>query len=445
MTNIALVVLDSLRKDTFDAYFDWLPGARYESAWSSSGWTVPAHGTLFTGRYPSESGVYAKSESLTTEIDVLAEVLSDLGYTTRGFSANANISDAFEFTRGFDEFHHSWRGRRRDEAIFDFESYISRTRGLGFRRFPLAIKEILSSDVRTLASLKIGLRLKARDMGIESIAGADDGAQQALDLVENRTFTENEFLFMNLMEAHTPYEPPNRYKTVDHVANPSFEDTVFDGPQDRTADIKQAYEDSVRYLADIYEELFSVLERDFEYIITVSDHGEMFGRDGIWAHNHGLYPELTRVPLSVYSGRDGIRRSAETVGFIDLFPTVVSMAGGEIDSPGRDLRSVSESGQYLTERHGLRTSRLESLQENDYRADVIEEHDRSLYGVIRTDGSYGWDGRDQFLTTPPGDPGDYQDLIEDMRSKLDIADVVPDAEPDLPADVQSRLQELGYV
>lgn len=55
--NIALIVLDTLRKDSFDEHFDWLPGRRFENAWAPSHWTVPVHASLFTGHYPSEVGV----------------------------------------------------------------------------------------------------------------------------------------------------------------------------------------------------------------------------------------------------------------------------------------------------------------------------------------------------------------------------------------------------
>lgn len=142
MSSVALVVLDTLRKDAFDEYFGWLPGTRFENAYSTSGWTVPAHGSLFTGRYPSESGVYAKFETLSPSDPVLAESLSRAGYTTRGFSANANISDAFNFTRGFDEFHHSWRGERRHEGVVDWGEFVSRTADMGPEKYVGAPKGV---------------------------------------------------------------------------------------------------------------------------------------------------------------------------------------------------------------------------------------------------------------------------------------------------------------
>jgi arylsulfatase A-like enzyme len=93
MTRVALIVLDTLRKDAFDQYLSWLPGRRFEQAWSTAKWTMPAHASLFTGKYPSEVGVNAKSEGLDCSEPVLAEVLSDVGYTTHAFSANLMVSE----------------------------------------------------------------------------------------------------------------------------------------------------------------------------------------------------------------------------------------------------------------------------------------------------------------------------------------------------------------
>jgi hypothetical protein len=60
VTRIALIVLDTLRKDAFDRHFDWLPGRRFEHAFSTANWTTPAHASLFTGWYASEVGVHAE-------------------------------------------------------------------------------------------------------------------------------------------------------------------------------------------------------------------------------------------------------------------------------------------------------------------------------------------------------------------------------------------------
>lgn len=446
MTNIAVVVLDTLRKDSFDEHFDWLPGVRYENAWSTGGWTVPVHGTLFGGLYPSEMGVYAKSTALDCEKTVLAEHLSEAGYTTRGFSANANIADVFDFTRGFDEFRHSWRGRRRDPDIVDWAEFISETRGEGPTRFLKAVKRCFASDVNTIESLSFGVKMKARDLGITSIAGSDDGASEALEMVESADFGDEEFFFCNLMEAHGPYNAPEEYRTADISANPSFEETVGDGPEADTADVKQAYDDCVRYLSAVYRDIFAELRAEFDVIVTLSDHGEMFGEDDIWGHSHGLYPELTHVPLSIWDGGDEVTLRKETVGLLDVYQTVLAAADVTDDGArGRDLRDSRDSRPYLSERFGLRTERISHLQNQGYGDDVIEAYDATLRGAVVDDGTYSCETRDGFETWGSADEATVRTALDEIVETLDVRDVDPGVEQDVPDDVQERLSELGYV
>jgi len=39
--------------------------------------------------------------------------------------------------------------------------------------------------------------------------------------------------------------------------------------------VSDGYDSTVQYLGDTYQEIFSALEEDFDYTITVSDHGEL--------------------------------------------------------------------------------------------------------------------------------------------------------------------------
>ena len=71
-SSVALVVLDSVRTDYFEEHFDWLSGRYYTDAVSTSHWTIAAHASLFTGRYPGEVGVNMKDTGL--------DQLEGLGY-----------------------------------------------------------------------------------------------------------------------------------------------------------------------------------------------------------------------------------------------------------------------------------------------------------------------------------------------------------------------------
>ena len=446
MPSVALVVLDTLRKDSFDEHFQWLPGTRFEQAYSTSGWTVPAHGSLFTGKYPSESGVYAKFQSLTTGGLVLAEALAEAGYTTRGFSANANISDAFDFTRGFEDFHHSWRGERQKEGIVDWGEFISDTADDGISKYVSAIRESLTAD-RTVKSLELGVRMKARDWGIESIAGQDDGANKAQDLVESTSFApDKEFLFLNLMEAHGPYDAPKGYRTVEIQSNPSFEHTIFEGPPEDSETIRQAYDDCVRYLSDKYEEIFATLSEAFDYVFTISDHGEMFGRDGLWAHNYGLYPELTHVPVAIYDGRDHSSTRRDTASLIDVHETICQIAGCQSQgNHGRNLLETRASQDRLVERFGLRDNRAEKLRRRGCDESTVREYEEPIFGIATQSGEYAWQSRRGMQSTNGIEVGEADRLIGDLRAG--IKSVEPQSSPaaDVPKDVEDRLEELGYL
>ncbi|QGA84165.1 Arylsulfatase A [Halomicrobium sp. LC1Hm] len=442
--NIAIIVLDTLRKDAFDEHFDWLPGTRFDNAWSPGAWTTPVHASLFGGAYPGELGVYAKTETLDCDRATLAELLSEAGYTTRGFSANANISSAFNFDRGFSEFGHSWRGTKYKDHIFDWGNFVSKTQDQGPSRYFEAVYRCLTEDVDTLASLGYGARMKARDLGIEWISGTDDGAGLALERVRNTDFGDDEFLFMNLMEAHGPYTPPEEYQTTGYTESPSIGDTIGEGPVETEATIRQAYNDSVRYLSDIYSDIFTELRRDFDYIFTLGDHGELFGKDGAWAHNHGIYPELVNVPLSVYTGEDGVSRRDDLASLLDVHQTVLDAAGIDAPSRGVNLFEPLPERDLVVERYGLRTNRIEQMSASDYDQETIDRYDTHLFGVVVPERYYGYETLDGFKERELSPAGvDLCDRLDAARDALPTASVSFD-EGSVPADVQDRLEELGY-
>jgi arylsulfatase A-like enzyme len=445
MTSIALVVLDTLRKDAFDEYFDWHPGTHFENAWSTSAWTVPAHASLFGGLYPSELGVYAKHEHLNCNRNVLAERLSNQGYTTRAFSANAFVSESFSYDRGFDEFHTNWRGRMNNPDVVDWGMFISKTQGQGPSRFLRALYRCLASDKNTRQSLKLGIKMKAEDLGIESIAGSDDGAGEVLTLLRKNSFTDREFLFINLMEAHSPYNPPKQYQTVSVSDYPNLSASMADDSQGfDESSTRQAYDDAVRYLADIYEDIFNELADNFDYIFTLGDHGELFGTDGAWGHNHGIYPELVNVPLVMYDGTDRTEHRRETVGLLDVHRTILDLAGlGDVDSRGKNLMEETSPNAQLVERFGLRDSHIESQKQRGVSADQIDRYDQALHGIALPSDYYGYETLDGFEERGGATVEDPQQRLSDLRDSLDIVEPSTD-EKEVSETIQRRLKNLGY-
>lgn len=447
--NIALVVLDTLRKDAFDEHFDWLEGVRYDNAWSPTHWTVPAHASLFTGLYGSETGVHAKSQVFDYPGPVLAEQLQDAGYTTRAYSANVNVSSPFDFDRGFTEFTGNWRIRGFREDLFDWGRFIKETtdEGMGAKRFPLGVWRCVTEDCATLPSLKHGLLLKARDLDLGRFVVADDGATEARGYVRDTAFApDGEFLFVNLMEAHTPYDPPGKYSTVDLPKFEGLRATLEGNTAAEPDDIRTAYHDAVRYLSDRYREIHADLLEAFDLVITLSDHGEMLGEYDAWEHVCGLYPELTHVPLTISgAGADDlVAPDGRLVTLFDVYRTVCDAA--DIDpagnARGHTLFEEVRDDELLTEYHGMTDRQWSVLSNAGIDRDRLEAYDREFHGVVVPDAYAFEHPTGELEQIGDGRIKDPAGRIEGLVESLDRRDAGADV--DVAPAVERQLEDLGY-
>ncbi|WP_430505770.1 sulfatase-like hydrolase/transferase [Haloparvum sp. PAK95] len=434
--NIAIVVLDTLRKDAFDEHFDWLPGRRFENAWSPSHWTVPVHGSLFSGKYATETGVHAKSSGFDYSGTALAEQLSSESYTTRAYSSNVNITPQQNFDRGFDEFTGSWRLDAVGEDYFGWGEFSAESERSGLSMYAAGVVSCIFSDAKTFPSLKNGVITKFRDLDLDG-ALIDDGAKRAKQWITETDFGNQEFLFVNLMEAHSPYLPPRGYRTTQRVDVDSIR-SYMDEPDVSEETARQAYDDSVRYLSDIYCDIYESLSDSFDYIITLSDHGELLGEHGAWDHLYGVYPELTHVPLIV-DGPGLSGTSDEVVSLLDVHATVLDIANVSGESRGASLLSERDAIPRLTEYHGLSPTVKESLQSEGYDTTKFETE---LRGIAVEDNVYGYQTADGFECIPEtADAKALQEGISEIVENLDHRHV---SETGVDDDLQSQLEALGY-
>lgn len=442
--NIALVVLDTLRKDAFEKYFNWLPGEYFENAWSTSNWTTPAHASLFTGSYATEVGVYSRSLSLDCNSRVLAECLAQNGYTTRAFSANPNISTMFHFDRGFDQFKGSWRLEMADDDVFDWHQFGTETDTSGLAKYLMGVNACLQSDTDTIRSLKQGIRLLSRKLNLPG-GVTDDGGKSALKFAQRTDFGDSEFLFMNLMEAHSPYDPPKSYRSSNEQP-PQFEDglqATIDGLDIDPQPMRQAYNDSVKYLSDIYRNIFDKLQSSFDYVITVSDHGEMFGEHGIWRHEYGVYPQLTNVPIVITGEHTGRTTHGELVSLLDVHQTILSLSDTDTRSRGVNLLESPRREMCLTEYHGIsHPQKLELLKGQKYDETTIQQYDDPRRGIAVADSYYGYETFNGFEEQGEAKIGDPKAQLDSFVEEWEIS---PDSDEALTEGVSEQLRDLGYM
>lgn len=119
--NLLVITLDTTRADSIGAYGDRNAstptidrlagrGVLFENCYSSTPLTLPAHCTLFTGRYPfahqvRNNGTYF----LPREEQTLAEMLRDRGYQTFACVASFTLLSKFGLNQGFDQYDENFR------------------------------------------------------------------------------------------------------------------------------------------------------------------------------------------------------------------------------------------------------------------------------------------------------------------------------------------------
>jgi arylsulfatase A-like enzyme len=442
MARVALVVLDTLRKDAFDRYFEWLPGRRFEHAWSTAKWTMPAHASLFTGKYASEVGVNAKSEGFDCPEPALAERLTDAGYTSRAFSANLMVSPVFRFDRGFGSFDGTWRVNVNSKGISGWRELIENGRS-GPQRYTTLLKQAITGQYRITPSIRTGIlrRLSESSVPIRTPTDRNDGATELLDSLHRGAYTDTDFLFVNLMEAHAPYSSPATPYTGDDASYDEVAATLTDEEPEGEI-VRAAYDGAVQYLSDRYRQIFTELSRRFEYVITLGDHGELFGEHGSWRHLHGVSPELTHVPL-VLSGEGLSGTCSKTVSLLDVHRTVLDIMRVEGDSRGQTLLEDVKNQFRLVEYEGLRTPRLRMMADAGYPKRLIERYDRPLTGLAGPEGYYGYETLDGWhengsLVSCP------QAHLQDLKASIPVPNKSARTDLDVSDAVKARLKALGY-
>lgn len=266
--NILLVVVDSLRVDRVGAtgskqrltpFLDRLAAQSlvYTRAYAPSSWTAPVVASLFTGQYPSEHGVMDFFVSLRGGT-TLAEALAAHGYATSGVTANAVIQGIFGFGRGFE-------------------------------RYQLVGNPTIEQP-------------KSDGPLVNDLA---------LRWIDEVGPTRPHFLYLHYMDVHSPYRPhdgltpprPSTLTNSDGELTTSLMWNRSNFTPDELWRIEDLYDGEVQYVDGVLRELFDGLERrgflNDALVIVTADHGEQFGRHGVFGHGAALNETVIHVPLLV--------------------------------------------------------------------------------------------------------------------------------------------------
>lgn len=106
-------------------------------------------------------------------------------------------------------------------------------------------------------------------------------------------------------------------------------------PEERIRAARRAYFGACSYVDAQIGALLATLEEcglaDDTIVVFSGDHGDMLGERGLWYKMH-WFEMAARVPLLVHApARFAPRRIGASVSTVDLLPTLVELAGGQVD------------------------------------------------------------------------------------------------------------------
>jgi arylsulfatase A-like enzyme len=430
---VVLVSVDTLRADSVSfaghwqitsAFMDELArdGVIFSNAYATSSWTPPSMGSLLTGLYPSCHGVTSgdirdrgkiEQPVLSDIITTLAEVFSRAGYTTIGVPANRHLMADLGFAQGFDHY---------------------------FEQAAFLPAQKLNSEVRKHLEEAYGSEWRTK-------------------LKETKTF-----LWIHYFDPHDPYF--GRRPWIDRFA-PDFKSKSAEYPNaivmrelrkkfprpdaELGSKIRHLYDSEVAYWDHHFGELARELGLDDPDVLLAftSDHGEEMVEHGDIGHSQSLYEELVHVPMVVRwpAGIRGGRIETAQVSILDLFPTLVQLAGLELPEhlQGRSLAPLLRDGRNLENRPVF-------LQLMPPKPHLLAVRDGDWKLVVPQDGT----GAPQLFDLTR-DPGEHQNLaagkpriVRRLQRQLDRwfenLPPAPDLETAPLTDQQiEELRALGYV
>jgi len=297
--NLILISVDCLRPDHLGTYgyqretsphIDAFAqdGTVFETAVSTSSWTLPTHMSMLTGLVPSFHGA-TKWEKLDRSVPYLPEILAEHGYETTGVASWVYVSQIYGFERGFDVYR--------------------------------VLKDPVARDVV--------------DAAIEQLR-----AKQG----------QKHFLFIHLLDPHWPYLPPDSFlerfgprpRDISDLQDLIARAEPPPG-QTETDEIIRLYDGEIAFTDQEVGRLFAELKSLGLYqdslIILTADHGEAFYDHGHWQHSQTLYDEIVRVPMIVKWPGEGLKGHLEVqVSQVDIFPTILEAAG--VEPPATEAMSL---------------------------------------------------------------------------------------------------------
>nr|WP_322938926.1 choline-sulfatase [Pseudomonas sp. s4] len=317
----------------------------FDSAYCNSPLCAPSRFTLVSGRLPSKIGAYDNAADFPADVPTYAHYLRRLGYRTA-------LSGKMHFC-GPDQLHGYEERLTSDIYPADYGWAVNWDE-----------PDVRASWYHNMSSvLQAGpcVRSNQLDFDEEVVFKARQYLYDHVRMTPDQPFC----LTVSMTHPHDPYTIPreywDRYEGVDipmprqHIEQAEQDPhsqrllkviDLWDKPlpEDKIRDARRAYFGACSYIDDNIGKLLKTLEEcglaDDTLIVFSGDHGDMLGERGLWYKMH-WFEMSARVPLLVHAPkRFAAHRVSQSVSTLDLLPTLVELAGGQVEQ-GLELEGHS--------------------------------------------------------------------------------------------------------
>ncbi len=311
---VFLLTIDTLRADHLSSYgydrqtspnIDALArdSTVFDSCFAVRGRTTPSYASMMTGLYPYKHGVTSLGIGLAEENLTLAERLTTDGYATSAFvSSTVMIGRLSGLNQGFEVWNDHMPDREANRNNFE-----------------------RTAD-QTIAGAAVWLGSAPR----------------------------KSFLFIHLIDPHSPYMPPAPFDTrfqggsTQPINDRDVHSAARLAGKRTLGQYVSAYDGEIAFadaqLGKLIDGIKAAGLYDDALIIFTADHGESLGEHGSYfRHGTHLHDDTVRVPLMVKPPRGdgrGRERWHGAVSPIDIVPTVLDYLGVEGAGDGIDGTSL---------------------------------------------------------------------------------------------------------
>jgi arylsulfatase A-like enzyme/tetratricopeptide (TPR) repeat protein len=278
--NVLLITVDTTRADHLPVYgyknvrtpnIDSLArnGVLFRQCATAAPLTLPSHCSIMTGLYPTFHGVRVNGNTaLSSDHLTLAEAFAAHGYQTGAFVGAFVLDGRWGLNQGFDHY----------DDQFDLKKY------------------------------------KKLDLGLVQRPG-NKVVDAALNWLDGRK-TKPFFAWVHLYDPHTPYAPPEPYRS-----------------QYASNGVRGLYDGEIAFMDEQIGRCLAWLDRNNlrkkTIVAVIGDHGEGLGEHGELTHGYFIYDYAVHVPfiLSTPATETAGIQIASQVRSIDLYPTLLEASG----------------------------------------------------------------------------------------------------------------------